>query len=274
MYEAYWSLDQKPFDTTSSSDFYYPGESHQGALLKLRYAIENRRGAAVLAGAAGLGKSLLIDALFRQLPANYNPRVHLVFPQLKSEQLLAFLAEELAGTLSEFGGSASPEVNVRRIRDTLSDVTQAGHHTVVVIDEAHLLDELDAFETVRLLLNFSTDNQSDLTIVLVGQPQILAALDRTPALEERVGVKCLLRPFSEEETASYVTHRLTAAGATQSIFADSALSTVHALSHGVPRRINRLCDLALLVGFAEERTSISAEQIESVADEMISVSPD
>ncbi|GAG08635.1 unnamed protein product, partial [marine sediment metagenome] len=63
MYESYWQLTTRPFDNGDDSRFYFPSESHQGALLKLRYAVENRRGGALLSGAAGLGKTLLANML-------------------------------------------------------------------------------------------------------------------------------------------------------------------------------------------------------------------
>lgn len=73
---------------------------------------------------------------------------------------------------------------------------------------------------------------------------------------------------------AYISHRLTAAWATRAIFDTSALEAAHQLSHGVARQINRLCDLALLVGFAEERAVISASQIEAVAEELVAVTPE
>ena len=112
------------------------------------------------------------------------------------------------------------------------------------------------------------------TLLLVGQPSLLPALDRMPGLEERLGVKCLLRHFTLEESISYVNHRLTAAGAKQTIFEPDAVEALHHLSGGVARKINRLCDLALLIGYAEEQSMIAAAQIESVSDELVTVVPD
>ena len=109
---------------------------------------------------------------------------------------------------------------------------------------------------------------------MVGQPAILPALDRMPQWEERLGVKCLLRPFSEAETAAYVEHRLRVAGAVRSIVDPDALPTLHALTHGIARRINRLCDLALLIGFAEERPTLDAEHFEAVCRELVAVAPE
>ncbi len=96
MYEAYWQLQQKPFAVRCDARSYYPTETHQGALLKLRYAIENRCGAALLIGSSGCGKTLLARLLAEQLPETYRPAVHLVFPQMPAGDLLAYVAAELA----------------------------------------------------------------------------------------------------------------------------------------------------------------------------------
>ena len=274
MYENYWQLTRKPFDNTSDPKFYYPSDAHQGALLKLRYAIENRRGGAVVSGAAGLGKSLLVNALFRQLPDRFQPRVHMVFPQMSTDELLAYLAEEFSGQSGTSAAPRSSDSSIRCIQEALRENTEAGRHAVLAIDEAHLLQEMGTLDTMRLILNFEFESQPAVTLLLIGQPSLLANLDRMPGLEERLGVKCLLRPFTEDETVSYVSHRLTAAGANEMIFDQDALEAIHALSLGVPRRINRLADLALLIGFAEERTSVTAEQIEAVSEELVTVKPE
>ena len=272
MYEAYWQLAAKPFETTSDARFYYRGESHQGALLKLRYAIENKREAALLIGPAGLGKTLLIQALARQLPPTYQPLVQVVFPQMPPEQLLAYIADELTGEVTK--ERPTVDRSIRRIHKQLHDNVAAGRHGVLVVDEAHLLRETGALETLRLLLNLHVHGSPALTLVLVGQTLLVPALERMPELDERLGVKCLVKRFTPAESMAYISHRLTAAGAQRPIFDTSALEAVHELSHGVARQINRLCDLALLIGFADERPGIGAAQIEAVADELVAVTPE
>lgn len=273
MYQSYWQLVQKPFENGSDPRFYYPCESHQGALLKLRYAIENRRHAALLAGAAGLGKTLLVGMLRGVLGEAFAPFVHLVYPQMATDQLLAYLADELDGSRT---GDGSPEVqqSIRRIEGFLASCAEQGRHPVVAVDEAHLLRDSRTLETLRLLLNFDSGDRAGLTLLLIGQPGILPTLDRTPQLEERMAVKCLLRPLTEQETAGYVAHRLKVAGTTRAIFGDEALEALHQLTHGIPRRINRLCDLALLIGYAEEQETITAGQLEAVSQELVTIVPE
>jgi len=272
MYESYWQLKQKPFEGAADPRFYYPGESHQAALLKLRYAIENRRGGALLAGVAGSGKTLVAHMLRKMLGEAFSPWVHLVFPQMSTAELLGYLAGELDAARP--ASEAGVEQSVRRIEHFLGENTRRGHHAVVVIDEAHLLESPHTLEALRLLLNFEWAGQPGLTLLLAGQTAILPTLERMPQLEERLAVKCLLRPLSERETAEYVAHRLQVAGAVRTIFEPDALPVLHALTHGVARRINRLCDLALLIGFAEERPTITAGQFEAVCQELVAVVPE
>jgi len=273
MYESYWRLKEKPFENTADPRFYYPSESHQAALLKLRYAIENRRGAALLAGPSGMGKTLLSTMLPGILGEKFSPVVRLVFPQMATSELLFYLAEELDGVRSA-ELSASVPSSLRRIEQFLASNGEQGRHAVIVIDEAHLLEGPQTFETLRLLLNYERNGVPQMTLLLVGEPAILPMLERMPSWEERLGVKCLLRPFSEAETASYVEHRLRVAGATRSILTPDALPALQALTHGIARRINRLCDLALLIGFAEEQTMLSAGHFETVCRELVTVAPE
>lgn len=271
MYESYWQLEKKPFEDTSDSAFYYPSDVHQGALLKLRYAIENHRGSALLTGATGIGKTLLIHTLANQLPAEFSPVVHLVFPDMPTDQLLAYIAGNLTGEAT--ATMPSVQQSVRRLEKALTENAESGGHAVIVIDEAHLLSH-QSLETMRLLMNFHQDYQPAMTLLFVGQPALLPTLDRMPDLDGRLGVKCLLRQFTQEETMGYVSLRVTAAGAAEPIFDQSGLEALHYFSQGVPRQINRLCDLALLIGYAEEHQVIGADQIEAVADELVTVSPE
>src|SRR3954452_6078255 len=118
MYQSYWQLDSRPFEHLADEPFYFAAESQRGALLKLRYVLENRRGAAVLAGESGLGKTLLAQKLATELDDSFSPRVHLVFPQMPVDQLLTYLADELTGQNSPT--TATIDQSVRRIERTLA----------------------------------------------------------------------------------------------------------------------------------------------------------
>lgn len=272
MYTSYWRLKQRPFDCGCDPAFYYPGESHQAALLKLRYVVENRQGGAVLAGPPGCGKTLVLAMLRAMLPEPLAPWIQLVYPQMSGEELVAWLAGQLGGTCS--AGPPSVARSLRQIEEALWHNGRQGRHAVLVIDEAHLADDPGTQEALRLLMNFQYEGHGCLTLLLAGQVRLLPLVDRAPGLEERLAVRCLLRPFNEAETAAYVMHRLRVAGCDRPLFDTEALGTLHRLSGGIARRINRLCDLALLIGFAEEEETISAAHLEAISEELASVVPE
>src|SRR4249919_345946 len=95
MYLSYWQLSSKPFEPFAVGGTFFPCEAHEAALLKLRYAVENRRGAALLAGPSGSGKTMLVHMLRESLGPKFSPLVHLVFPQMSGRDLLVYLAEQL-----------------------------------------------------------------------------------------------------------------------------------------------------------------------------------
>jgi len=270
MYLDYWQLDHKPFESVGDAVSAPWSEPQHAALAKLRYAVESGRSAALLAGPAGVGKTLLIDALLGGLDGAHRPRVQVVFPQMTDRDLLHYLADRLgAPPVDAPQGSIAESLN--RLEAFFSDNVAGGRHAVLVVDEAHLIEDSRLLEPLRLLLNMRVDRRGAFTMILCGQPELLSVVQRYGALDERVDVKVLLPAFSEEETLQYIERRLDAAGASREIFTPDAVETVHRLAHGVARRINRLCDLALLVGFANSQAVIDAEQIGAVNEELIDV---
>lgn len=271
MYQSYWTLQSRPFDNRADASFYYPSESHQAAALKLHYAIEMRRSVAVLCGEPGLGKSMLLDAALAQLPEFIAPTVRVVYPAMPPEQLIRYIARQIAPHEGSdtFGGiGQSIETIERMLRHNVGD----NQHALIAIDEAHLLESLGSLEPLRLLLNLANElstTESSLTLVLSGATSLLAHLARHSALEDRVAVRCVLERFSTEETVAYIHHRLRVAGWNKPLmFDDAALQLIQELTLGVPRRINRLCDLALMVAFAQDRTKIDVGTIESANAEL------
>lgn len=273
MYEDYWQLSAKPFEPTVGEAAYFPSESHEGAMLKLRYAVDQRRGAAALAGPSGVGKSLLISRLLDDLGDGHSPVVWLRFPQMSPRDLLCCLADGL-GALPPDEPRRTTDEALGRIERFLAAGAADGRQAVVVIEEAHLLEDAGLLETVRLLLNLATTPSPRMTLLLIGQMGLLTSVGRAPGLDERIAVKSLLRTFVQSETAQYMAHRLEAADAVREVFTPAAVQAVHELTNGVPRQIDRLCDLALLVGFAEQLTEIDEDQVRSVSKELLAVSAD
>src|SRR5689334_2649162 len=172
MYLDYWQLTTKPFEPATERGQFFSSESHDAALLKLRYAVENRRGAAVLAGPGGVGKTMLLELFRKELPESFQPQTHLVFPQMSSRDLLVYLAEQLGAPPLE-SPRYTIEESVRRLETTLRNNATKDRHAVLVIDEAHLLEDCGALETLRLLLNFEVAGRPTLTLILIGQMSLI-----------------------------------------------------------------------------------------------------
>lgn len=270
MYESYWELQRKPFENDFDSEFCFPSQSYQSALLKMLYVIEQGQGAGMLVGGVGCGKSYLISQLANELPPQFGPLIHLVFPQMNAEELLAYLAVEMGVSPKSIEGNGSRlDKILKQLETHLSQYVIGGQNPVIVVDEAHTIAEPEVLQALQLLMNFQQHPQKKFSLLLVGERGLLAPVQRLSQLDERISIRCALNPMTREETVGYVEHRLQVAGREKPIFDKSAHSSIFELSGGVPRRINRLCDLSLLVGYAENLTKITGNEIESVSDELL-----
>lgn len=268
MYNSYWGLSRSPFDGDSDLRCFFAGEGQEESLLRLQYVIEQRQGAALLVGETGVGKSLLVKALAARLDASQYPFVNVHFPQMSPPELLAYLAVELGadpGALTP--GEGGLDRVIREIERQVDYCARQERAPVLVIDEAHLIEHPAVFQALRVLLNVQPHGNAPLTLLFVGQPELAPQVARMTALADRIAARCLLQSFRAGETSLYVAHRLDAAGATRRLFSDEALTSIHELANGTPRRINRLCDLSLLLAFADEAVEVSREHVETAAEE-------
>jgi general secretion pathway protein A len=268
MYEHYWNLACRPFEGHFSPPFFYDSETHQAARLKLRYLVENRLGVGVLCGGIGTGKTAVAALLQHELGETCGPVAHLVFPKMPSAAFLSYLATKLGAPEPAADARQGMDRTLARIETRLRESSQQGRHPVIIVDEAHLIDDVRVFECLQLLLNFQQDPACTFSLFLVGGINLLGRLERMPQLNDRIAVRSVLDPLSHDETIGYVTHRLRAAGSKRDIFDREALTVLHDRAAGIPRRINRLADLALVVGYADQLETIGASEIEAVAEEI------
>lgn len=255
MYESHFGLEHPPFRETTDPAAYVPLASRESILRRVRYALDRGAGPGLIFGPPGAGKTLLARRLIDDLGW---PSAHLAFPAMPAPELLGFLADELAAPPDPTPGTAGA---VKRIRATLASARAKGVRVLLVVDEAHLIDDLATFETLRLLLNFTSDGLPDLALLLVGGPEVVLRLPAT--LLDRLAARCVLGPLTEPESAEYLRGRLTAAGTSGPvpIFDDRAVAMLHRAADGLPRRLNRLADLALLVAYARDLPRPDAEAV-------------
>jgi len=259
MYESHWNLVASPFENHNDPAFYYPSESHQAALLKLLYAIETRRPAALLCGDSGIGKSMLVESCVSQLPEGIFPVVRVPYPAMPADQLVRYIARQAAPEEPwEKGGDISHSIELleRFLKNNLS----RGRHALVIIEEAHLLEATGALQPLRMLLNLAAEqsnSESAWTLCLVGNVPLIGHLARHCELEDRIAARCIVERFGLDSTVAYIDHRMRAAGhAAASLFTEGALETIQHHSSGIPRRINRLCDMSLMIGYAQDLQQI------------------
>ncbi|CAN5333785.1 ExeA family protein [soil metagenome] len=272
MYVEFFKLGQPPFSIAPDPRYLYMSERHREALAHLLYGINSGGGFVLLTGEIGAGKTTVCRCLLEQIPANC--KVAYIFnPKLSVIELLQSICEEFHVSAADDGKKEAPEsvkAYVDRLNSYLLASHAAGNNNVLIIDEAQNLSA-DVLEQLRLLTNLETNERKLLQIILIGQPELRDMLARRELeqLAQRVIARYHLDSLSEPETARYIQHRLGVAGlSTASPFQPQALETIFKITHGVPRRINLLCDLALLGAYVEDKLEVDSDIVRKAAREI------
>src|SRR5439155_172997 len=148
---------------------------------------------------------------------------------------------------------------------------QAGRDSVVIVDEAQLIEDDGVFEELRLLLNFQTDDRFLVTLLLVGSPELAVKVRRMKHLDQRITLRYHLNTLDYSHTANYVAYRLKMAGQLKPLFTEAAIKLIFDFTRGTPREINNLCDVALLVGYSKRASEIDETIIAAVIKDMVGV---
>ncbi len=265
MYLEYYDLKEKPFAITPDPDFIYLNDTFRQGFNEIIYAIQNKLGLAVLIGEVGTGKTTLARAILREL-RNKCKTAYIINPSLSFEELVGAI-------LRDFGEEDIPqgrEALLARLNEFLLDSYHQGETVVVFIDEAHLLEEKE-LEKIRLLSNLETNKEKLLQIVLIGQPELGRTLSKRSMrqLRDRIVVQVGLEPLKPKEVCDYIYHRLSLAGDSGVLsFTPRACKKIAALSAGIPRRINMLCDRALLAAYAKRTFEITPKLVKVAAKDL------
>lgn len=253
MYLKHWNLKEKPFENTPDPKFLYHSNQHEEGLSRLLYVVREGKGAGLLTGIYGCGKTLLSRTLSKELENDIYKVAYITNPRLTDTEMLKMIFHFLGGTQT-LSGKGDILIALEKL---LTGNLRDGKKTVVVLDEAHAIEDPSIFEEVRLLLNFQTDNRFLLTLLLLGQDELKEKIEINKQLDQRIALRYHLEGLAAEDTARYVHHRLLIAGAKVEIFDAEALAMVYLRSGGIPRRINQICDMSLLTGMTHGAQTIN-----------------
>jgi general secretion pathway protein A len=271
MYVQHFGLKQPPFSIAPDPRYLFMSERHREALAHLLYGVRSGGGFVVLTGEIGAGKTTVCRCFLEQVPERCNV-AYIFNPKLTVDELLKSVCAEFRIPYRHDGpGLPTVKDYVDALNEYLLRTHAVGQDNVLIIDEAQNLSAA-VLEQLRLLTNLETNERKLLQIVLIGQPELRAMLAR-PELEQlaqRVIARYHLEALEEPETAQYVRHRLAVAGLTQPVpFDRRSMRRIYRYSRGVPRRINLLCDRALLGAYASGRTQVEPRTVERAAAEVL-----
>lgn len=265
MYLSFFQLKDEPFRLTPDPRYLHLSEPHQFALTSVLEGIFYRKGLVMITGAIGTGKTTIVHTALQLFSDRKMPvKSALLFnPMLTRDEFLEMMLEEFEVKCP----NPSKPRRLMALQQMLVDTQRRGGTAVLFIDEAHLLSP-ELLEEIRLLGNADMHHEKLLQIVLSGQPELLAMMNRPAlsALKQRIAARAHLRPLSRIETQVYVAERLHAAGLVgNSPFSTSALEAVHRHSGGVPRLINLICEGCLTFGFRTQSSAIREDTVDEVS---------
>ncbi|HEY9238908.1 MAG TPA: AAA family ATPase, partial [Burkholderiaceae bacterium] len=271
MYAPFFGLKHEPFSIAPDPRYLFMSERHREALAHLLYGVNGGGGFVLLSGEIGAGKTTVCRCFLEQIPRRTN--VGYIFnPKLTVPELLQSVCEEfgIPPPAPAHGGEPTVKDYLDPLNEFLLKTHAVGQNNVLIIDEAQMLSA-EVLEQLRLLTNLETNERKLLQIILIGQPELrdLLAKPELEQLAQRVIARYHLGALTEDETERYIRHRLSVAGMTVAMpFDAKAMQRIHELSRGVPRRINLLCDRALLGAYAVGKGQVDRAIVDKAAAEV------
>ncbi|MDD5669675.1 MAG: AAA family ATPase, partial [Candidatus Omnitrophica bacterium] len=233
------------------------------------YVLAQDLGCGVLTGVFGCGKTLVGRVMLKDLGADRYSCAFITNPAVSEP--VEFLRSIVRGLspqqLPEKKTELLADSLLEKLSGILVDNVRDGKKNIVIIDEAHTIEDVRMFDQMRLLLNFQLEDKFLLTLFIIGQPELRDKILANKPLDQRVAIRCNLGALSEEDVEKYILHRLRVAGRPEGqapIFEKDSIKAITQFSGGIPRRINTVSDLSLMTGFARKADKIQASLVQEV----------
>ncbi len=262
----FYNLKEHPFSNSIDIRFFFETEQHAQALLRLKYAVDTKKGLAVVVGDVGTGKTTLARRMLNELDEDKYEAALLVV--IHTSVTADWLMKKIAMQLGITDVQENKLGILSQLYKKFVEINESGRKIIVLMDEAQMLASREIMEEFRGLLNMEGSDGKLITLVFFGLPDLEDALALDEPLQQRVAVKYKLQGFDENMTKEYIRHRLKIAGCEEEIFESDAVTAIHRYSNGIPRLINTVCDNAMFEGFLIKQKPLSKDIIDQVANNL------
>jgi general secretion pathway protein A len=267
MYCRFYGFSERPFEATPDPKFLYLSPTHREVLASLTYGIRERRGFIAVLGEAGTGKTILLRSILNQLEENVKA-AYIFNTDFTFQELLHLVLMNLG--LADAKERLAKAEAIHRLNELAIRQLARGGTLVVIVDEAQNLNR-SCLENLRLLSNLETSKNKLIQIILSGQPALGKKLMQPGLrqLSQRINLRRYILPFDEKESHEYIRHRLKVAGyGGRALFTKGAELLIWLYSGGIPRKINMVCDNALLIGYAIRERKIGDATVQAAIDDL------
>jgi general secretion pathway protein A len=257
MYTQFYGFTKEPFQTTPDTEFLFLSPSHREALACIEYGIRQRKGFVAITGEVGVGKTMILRSYLDKIVPEKQKTIYILNPKVTFHSLLSTILKDLGN--QPLVDQATDKLN--QLHEVLISEYRNDRTVVLVIDEAQNIP-IETLESIRMLSNLETATEKLIQIVLVGQPELDALLDRHELrqVRERIVLHARIAPLTKTESVAYIDHRLSLVSREpRAVFSKQALDRIVGAANGIPRRLNILCDSALITGFGYQQAVISGK---------------
>lgn len=266
LYTQFFGFNERPFTLLPDPDFLFWSRAHRRAYSVLEYGVMTRSPITVVTGEVGVGKTTLVQKLLQTLDDDIT--LGLVSNAQGGRGELLQWALNSLGVETDL--TAAYVTLFQQLQDFVIEEYASGRRVIILIDEAQNLS-VEGLEELRMLTNINSNKDELLQLILVGQPELRQMILR-PELRQfaqRVTATYHIGALDRAAVAGYIQHRLQHVGGTGSEFTSEAIDLVHKHTHGIPRLVNKLCDVAMVYAATEERRIVDAAIVEEVLDDGI-----
>lgn len=264
MYESHWNLLEKPFQNISNPKFSFYGETYEEAYVRMLYSVTESKGLMLLTGEGGNGKTFICKKFCREMQMQGYQTAFIANPDLEP---IEFLQSILSEFKLDYKNKSKLEI-FKELEQFIVENAKNGSTTIIVIDEAQTIHNQKTLDELCVLLNIDCIDRLPLNIVLAGKPELSQIVNKVPSLYERIGMRYRLSPLSLKETGEYIFFRLEKANCKRELFTSDAVKEIYQHTKGLPRQINNVCDLALLLGYGEGSIVVNQLLVKKAIDDL------